>query len=278
MGPEKCRHHFPRQERRADVHPSVLVHLAAEELAAICSFFPNDFRALDQRWVIDEKRPTLARYDVFRFVETQCREVPDAAQRPALVARIDRLGRIFNNKKLVSLRDTHNCIHLARHAGVMYNCHCLCTRRDRVLYLCFVDIHRIRSNIDEDRRCTTQNKCIGGRHKCIGRHDDFIARFQVQQHGSHFQCASAGVSKQRPARTQCLFEPVVAAPAVFTVAGEMTLEVRIGNVVELVVGHIGLIERDHQRLHSMMQWVYGIQAVCRTLMMRSENTSLASNS
>jgi len=58
-----------RQIGRADVHPSVLVHLAAKEPAAVGAFLADDLRSFGEIAVTTEQGATLAANDVLGFVE-----------------------------------------------------------------------------------------------------------------------------------------------------------------------------------------------------------------
>ena len=54
-----------------------------------------------------------------------------------------------------------NGVQLAAHAGIMH-CHDgFGALRAVSLHLALIDIQCVRSNIDKDRLCSTQNKCIG---------------------------------------------------------------------------------------------------------------------
>ena len=84
LRPKEGRDQLARKVGRADVHPRVLVDLAAEELAAVGALFADDLGALDEPRVVDQQRAALARDDVLRLVEATAAEVADRAERPSL--------------------------------------------------------------------------------------------------------------------------------------------------------------------------------------------------
>src|SRR3546814_679591 len=45
---------------RTHVHPGVLVHLSAKELAAVGALLANDLGALRHGWIVDQQRTTFA--------------------------------------------------------------------------------------------------------------------------------------------------------------------------------------------------------------------------
>src|SRR5262249_59021110 len=68
------------QVARADVHPSVFVHLAAEEARAVGALFADDLRALDVVGIVDQQRTALAAGDVLGLVKTLGRERTEGPQ------------------------------------------------------------------------------------------------------------------------------------------------------------------------------------------------------
>ena len=78
--------------------PSVFVCHASEELATICTFFPNYFRSFNQGWIIDQCcSPFSTRCVVFGFMEAETTEMADCTERPAFVGRHRGVGGILNN-------------------------------------------------------------------------------------------------------------------------------------------------------------------------------------
>ncbi|MNE87398.1 hypothetical protein D3C80_1845970 [compost metagenome] len=81
----------------------------------------------------------------------------------------------------------HNGVHLTRYTRVM-------NRNNRPRFVSygrfnqgFVDVHRIRADINKHDFRPTQYKRIRGGNKGVARHDDFITRLDVQQQRGHLQ-------------------------------------------------------------------------------------------
>src|SRR6185312_6680228 len=83
---QKRRDQFTGQVGRADIDPGVLVHLAAEVLAAIGALLADHLCPLDQCGVVHQQGAAFAGDHVLGFVEAQRRQVADAAQCAPLVA------------------------------------------------------------------------------------------------------------------------------------------------------------------------------------------------
>ena len=73
LRPQEGRDNFTGQVGGADIHPRVLVHLAAEKLAAVGALFPNDLGAFDKAFIIDQQSAALAGDDVLGLVKTSTR-------------------------------------------------------------------------------------------------------------------------------------------------------------------------------------------------------------
>ncbi len=73
---QEGRQDIGRQVAGADVHPGVLVHLAAEEAAAVGAFLADDLGALDVAWVVDQQRAALAAGEVLGLVEALGGQAP----------------------------------------------------------------------------------------------------------------------------------------------------------------------------------------------------------
>src|SRR5919201_6164108 len=74
LRPEKGRRELTRREGRAEVDPRVLVHLAAEERAPVCSLLVHDLRSFNELGVVHDECTTLSADDVLHIVEAQGRE------------------------------------------------------------------------------------------------------------------------------------------------------------------------------------------------------------
>ena len=85
LGIQKRGQDIRRQVGGANVYPGVLVHLAAEEAAAIGAFLADDLGALDERRIVDQQCPSLAAREVLGFVEGLRRQRSKRSQVFALV-------------------------------------------------------------------------------------------------------------------------------------------------------------------------------------------------
>src|SRR5919201_2786480 len=97
--PQKRREDIARKKRRADVDPSVLVDLPAEELAAVGAFLADDFSALDELVGVDQERAALARDQVLGLVKADRRKLAEAAERLAAVGGAERLRGVFDQNE-----------------------------------------------------------------------------------------------------------------------------------------------------------------------------------
>lgn len=70
--PEKGGIDFGRQERRAHIHPTILVDCTTEELGTVCTFFPNNLGTADETFVIDGEQSTLTTCgDIFGLMKRE---------------------------------------------------------------------------------------------------------------------------------------------------------------------------------------------------------------
>src|ERR1700761_1218400 len=96
LGIEERSNQFARQIRGTDVDPGVFVDHASKELAAVRAFFPDDFRSLDQTWIVDQQRSAFTGNDVFGFMETEAPKVSNATERLAFPRGLQGLCRILH--------------------------------------------------------------------------------------------------------------------------------------------------------------------------------------
>jgi hypothetical protein len=115
LGPQEGGDDLSRKEGGAQVHPGVLVDLAEREPAAVRPLLADHLGARDQPRVVDEQGATFAAQDVLGLMEAQSSERAEPAQRPALVAREYRLGRVLDDEQPVPGSDRLDLVHLARH-------------------------------------------------------------------------------------------------------------------------------------------------------------------
>src|SRR5260370_24007011 len=80
LRPEKGRNDVARQIGGADIDPSILIDLAAEEFASVGAFFADDLGPLDEARVVDDQRAAFAGDEVLGLVEAEGRELSEASQ------------------------------------------------------------------------------------------------------------------------------------------------------------------------------------------------------
>src|SRR5215470_19665720 len=87
----------------------------------------------------------------------------------------------------------------------------------------FVEVKRILPDVDEHGNRTAEHEGVRRRYKCVGRHDHFIARLQVQKQGGEVETCGTGGGEE-PSCAACLFvDPAVAAPSEKAVAGRVRI-------------------------------------------------------
>ena len=151
----------------------------------------------------------------------------NAAQWTALVSRQDTLRRIFYNQNIMSAGNLHNKVHLAADSRIMHWQNYLGARSDRDLDFRFVDVQGIGANVHEYRCRAAQNKGIGGRHKRVRRHDDFVARPYSGQNRRHLERRGTRVGQEGLLASGALFQPGTALFGELTVARQVTARVRL---------------------------------------------------
>ena len=151
----------------------------------------------------------------------------------------------------MALRDVHDRVHLATDASVMHGHDDLGLRRDGGFDLGLVDVERVFSNIYKYGSGTAQNEGIGGRHKGVGRHDDFVAGLYTGQYRRHLEGTRARVRQKRLLATNTLLEPATAFLGELAVSCKVTTCVSLRDVPEFLAGHVGFIE---WHLHRLSLW------------------------
>ena len=70
--PEEGGIDFGWQERRAHIHPTILVDCTTEELGTVCTFFPNNLGTADESLVIDGEQSALTTCgDIFGLMKRE---------------------------------------------------------------------------------------------------------------------------------------------------------------------------------------------------------------
>jgi len=154
LRPKKGRDQFTWKKRRTNVLPAIFINFSPKVATTVRAFFPDDFRTKSIFFGIDKNRATLAADNVFRFVEAERAEIPNRAERFPLVCGHDALRRVLNHGQTMPVRDLQNGIHFATHPGVVNRYDRAGSRRYRGFDQAFVDVQRIRADIDEDRNTT----------------------------------------------------------------------------------------------------------------------------
>jgi len=172
-------------------------------------------------------------------------QITDGSQRPPFVGGHHPLGCVFDHQQVVVTGDRHDRVHLAGHTGVVDRNDRLGAGCDRRFDQLFVDVEGVFSDIHENRHPTTKHESIGRGYKGVGGHDDLITRLDVGQDGGHLQRCRAGVGEQGLVTAGLLLQPGVALLGEVAIACELTAGMGLGDVVELLTGEVGLVERNH---------------------------------
>jgi hypothetical protein len=122
------------------------------------------------------------------------------------------------------------------------------TRRNRRHNFLFIQIERIRANVDKNRRGAAQCDGIRRRHEREGRHDDLVTRHEVGKNARHFERGSAGMCEQSALDAQSPDQPRLALPREITVSGEFAPLDGLLEEAQLTPGNRGTVERDTWRL------------------------------
>ncbi len=200
--------------------------------------------AVDEALVVDQEGAALARDQVLGLVEAHRRKVPDAAERTVLVVRRDALRRVLQNEETVPLRDLHDLVHGTADARVVNHEDGLGLLRDGRLDQVLVDVERVGPDVHEDRHGTAQNHGIRGRHEGERRHDDLVARFELEQHGGHLHGGRAGVRQKGLAASDLALEPRIATLRERAVPAQMAAFYGFEQITGLVPGRQRPVERN----------------------------------
>ena len=97
-------------------------------------------------------------------MEGEAAEITYCAKRPPLVFTHYALGRILYYFETMPFCDIHNSVHFTGDSGIMDSDDRLRFFADRFLYLFFIDVHGIGSDIDKDEtRAKEHGRVCGGR-------------------------------------------------------------------------------------------------------------------
>ena len=171
-------------------------------------------------------------------------QVAYATERPPLVAGHDALRRVLHHLQPMPASNRHDGIHLARDTRVVHRHDRPGARGNGRFDQALIKIQRILANIHKHRHAAAQHKSIGGGNKGKRRHDNFVARLDIQQQGRHLQGGGTGMGQKRLGTTGPLLKPLVASLGKRPITGQHVAELGLGNVIKLLAGHVGLVERD----------------------------------
>ena len=137
-------------------------------------------------------------------------EITDRAESFPLVGGHNALCRVFDDFQPVFAGDLHDRIHLTGDACIVDGHDSLGLVCDGVLYLSFIDIHCVGTDVDEYRCCARQYDGCGGARKGKTRKDHLVALFQAAQQCCHFQSGGAAGGQKSADRAEAVFNPCVA--------------------------------------------------------------------
>src|SRR5271170_2898325 len=129
-----------RQITGPDIHPSVLIDLTAEELAAVGALFADDHGAFDHLRIVHHHGSSLTANDVLSLVKALCAQAAEGAGELAFVASKQTVSIVLNHSDTVLARYATDRIHFAGDAGVVHRNDGLCPLRDERLQTAFVEI------------------------------------------------------------------------------------------------------------------------------------------
>ena len=222
-----------------------LSDLAPVELAAVGSLLADDLGPLDERRIVDDQSPALARHQILGLMERDGGEMAKRTGRAALVARSQCLGSILHDDQFMIGGDRIDPIHVAGGARIMHNEDRLGAWRDSGFDRCRVDVERTGIDVDEYRNCPAKHHRVGGRHEGERRHDHLVARPQIAKDRRHFQRSGAGMGKQRAIRSQPPLEPFAATARKVAIARELAAGQRRPDVLDLAAQYGWPVERYH---------------------------------
>src|SRR5262249_45050163 len=105
---------------------------------------------------------------------------------------------------------------------------------DRVFDERFIQVERVRADIDEAYTCAAKREGIGRRDERVRRHDHFIAGSDVREHCTHLERPGARMCQERLPRTKLALEPLRAAAGERAAAGKLSPDDCLGDVEQLL--------------------------------------------
>ena len=231
-----------RQERRAYVHPTVLIYFSPIECRAGGPFLTNNFGSRPQPSLVDGQHAALARDYILGFVKRESTQCAQRAQGLPPVVAVDGVGRIFHHGQTVPVGHGQNGSHLAGNARIVHRYDSARAGRYQVFEGAGVEIRIERRAVGKYDVRPAQYECISRTHERERRHNDLIARLDGEQQGCHFQRIGAGGSKQHFLKTPLLLEIPVHSLRKHSIAADFTGTHRLLDVTGLVAREIRLVE------------------------------------
>ena len=129
------------------IHPAVFIHLSTEELASVCSLFPEDFCFLLISVIIVKQSSALSHGIILSLMETVTSKITNSSKCLSLVECIHTLGSILHYLQSVLSGNLHDRVHLTGNSCIMNRYDHLCSVSNRLLDQLLIHIHGIRSDI-----------------------------------------------------------------------------------------------------------------------------------
>ena len=183
-------------------------------------------------------------------MEAETAKGADGSQRASLVRAHNALSGILNHDQVVLAGDVDNGVHLACDACIVNGNDHAGLIGDRCLDLLLVDVHRVRSDVNEDERRTHGLEGRRGRGEREAGENDLVPRLKVAEDSRHLEGIGAGSGKKYLLGVEALLHPRVALAREGSVAANLMVD--LGGLPDVVhLGpHIGRnIEVDQGALH-----------------------------
>ena len=221
LRPEIGRVHVAGEIAGAVIDPGIFVHLPAEKAGAVRALLAEDLRGVVVFGIPDHQGAALSHGVVFRLVEGVAAEIADRAQRASLVEGHDALRRVLDDLQAVPRGDVEDRVHLAGDAGVVYRHDGPRAVRDSGLDLLLIEVHRVRADVDEDRRRVREHDGRRRAGERKARDNDFVPFLQSAQKRRHLQRRRAARRKECLLRAETLLDKLMAFFCELTVAADL---------------------------------------------------------
>ena len=163
----------------SEIHPGIFVHLSPVKFGPVGSLFSQDLGSLVIFCIPNEKGASLPHGIILGFMKRKTAKVAKGAKRLPVIGTHHALRRILHHQKMIFFCNLHDPVHLTGHPGIMNGYDRPGFRCDCRLDLILIQIHRIRSDIDKNRRRSRQQNGICRRGEGETRQNHLIPRLQV---------------------------------------------------------------------------------------------------